>query len=92
MDLVARRARRLTAAEEIEQGVPDLGGIGPESRIADRPVLAHCGAVYRDAAAGRLDDDGATAATVASAAVFPEPARVLPVTSSTLTGSLIPPG
>ena len=35
---------------------------------------------------------GATAATVASAAVFPEPARVLPVTSSTLTGSLISSG
>ena len=35
---------------------------------------------------------GATAAAVASEAVFPEPARVLPDTSSTLTGSLIPPG
>jgi hypothetical protein len=35
---------------------------------------------------------GATAAAVTSAAVFPEPARVLPDTSSTLTGSLTPPG
>jgi hypothetical protein len=35
---------------------------------------------------------GATAAVVASAAVFPEPARVLPDTSKTLTGSLISSG
>jgi hypothetical protein len=35
---------------------------------------------------------GALASMVASAAVFPEPARVLPVTSNTLTCSLIPPG
>ena len=62
MDPVAGRARWLTAAEEIEQGAPDLGGIGPESRIADRPVLANRGAVYWDAAAGSLDDDGANIA------------------------------
>jgi hypothetical protein len=35
---------------------------------------------------------GAAAAAVTSAAVFPEPARVLPDTSNTLTGSLTPPG
>ena len=59
MDLVAGRAQWLAVAEEIEQGVPDLGGFGPESRVADRSVLANRRAVQRDAAAGRLDDNGA---------------------------------
>ena len=62
MDLVAGRARWLAAAEEIEQGVPDLGGFGPESRVADRPVLADRRTVHRNAAAGRLDDNGANVA------------------------------
>jgi len=59
VDPVAGRAQRSAVAEVTEQGVPDLGGFGPETRIADRPVLADRRAVHRDPAASRLHDDGA---------------------------------